>query len=73
MSESVWGKNSGRLYAWPSSGSPIALTTDVTGPIGDSVERGNGLISLEYAATVSEDVPAGTYETSVTYIVTTTF
>ena len=69
----TWGTNSNRLYAWPKSDTPIALVSDSTGPVGDDVAKGNGLISLEYAATIADDIPAGVYKTSVTYIVTATF
>ncbi|MEK9178596.1 MAG: hypothetical protein AAB801_02335, partial [Patescibacteria group bacterium] len=70
---SIWGTNSNRLYAWPEPSEPISLASDSSGPIGNDVAEGNGLVSLEYAASISDDVPQGVYKTSVTYIVTTTF
>ena len=73
ISASVWGEDPERLYAWPEADSPLILSSDSSGPVGNTVTKGNGMISVEYAATVSDDIPAGSYKTSVTYILTATF
>ena len=60
-------------YANPSPSYYYDLASDSTGPIGDTALTGNGLVSVEYAATISAVVPAGTYRTAMTYVATPTF
>lgn len=62
------------LYAWPTSTSSVTLASDATGPIGvNAGSDGNGVVSLAYAGGVDPSVPAGIYQTIITYIATATF
>lgn len=67
--------SSGNLcnYGWPTQTASASIASDSTGPIGNSLTAGNGLISVEYAAGIDASVPAGTYSTVVTYVATPTF
>jgi hypothetical protein len=69
------GGGAGAKYAWPttSAGSISNLASASTGPVGNSILAGNGLVTIEYAATVNVSVPAGTYQSVITYVVTPTF
>ncbi len=60
-------------YAWPTQTGAVSLASDSSGPIGNSLTAGNGLVSVEYAAGVDASVPAGTYQSVVTYVATATF
>jgi len=60
-------------YAWPSSNSPISLASYATGPVGNETFAGNGIVSMEYAAGIDENVPAGKYNTVITYTATPIF
>ena len=60
-------------YANPSPTYYYTLATDSTGPVDNSVAAGNGLVTVEYGATVSGVVPAGFYRTYLTYVATPTF
>lgn len=60
-------------YANPSTTFYYTLAQDATGPIDNSVAAGNGLVTVEYAATISGVVPAGFYRTYLTYVATPTF
>ncbi|KKR49636.1 MAG: Serine-rich adhesin, platelet-type [Candidatus Levybacteria bacterium GW2011_GWC1_40_19] len=78
VNEEIWGKGStvkgdGAKYGWPSKEDTIVLASDPSGPVGSSVAAGNGLTSIEYAASIDSAVPAGLYRSVVTYIVTSTF
>lgn len=60
-------------YANPSPAYYYDLASDSTGPIADIALTGGGLTTVQYAATMSNIVPAGTYRTSMTYVATPTF
>ncbi len=60
-------------YAWPTQTSGVTLSSDSSGPVGNSITAGNGLVSVEYAAGVDASVPAGNYQTVITYVATPTF
>ncbi len=60
-------------YGWPTATTAVTLAYDATGPVGNVIEAGNGLISVEYAAGVDVTVPAGLYTSEVTYVATPTF
>ncbi len=62
-------------YANPSAAYYYTLASDSAGPIGpgSADSAGDGLTSVEYAATISAVVPAGLYHTAITYIATATF
>lgn len=60
-------------YANPSSTYYYTLAQDNTGPVDNSIAAGNGLVTVEYAATISGVVPAGFYRTYLTYVATPTF
>ena len=68
-------------YGWPASpsqGGPTStsaftLASDTTGPVGNLITPGNGIVSVEYAAGVDTSVPAGTYQSVITYVATPTF
>ncbi len=62
-------------YANPSATYYYTLAQDSSGPVGsDSADgEGDGLITMEYAATISNLVPAGQYRTAITYVATATF
>lgn len=61
------------LYGWPTQTTSVTLASDTTGPIGNSLTAGNGLVSVSYAAGVDVSVPAGTYQSEITYVATATF
>ena len=67
------GGGAGAKYGWPTQTSSVTLASDSTGPVGNSITAGNGLISTEYASTVSVAIPAGQYSSAVTYVATPTF
>lgn len=67
------GGGAGAKYANPSTTYYYTLATDNTGPIDNSIAAGNGLTTVEYAATISAVVPAGNYRTYLTYVATPTF
>lgn len=60
-------------YGWPTRTTSVTLASDSTGPIGNSILAGNGLVTVEYAAGVDAAVPAGNYRSIVTYVATATF
>lgn len=61
------------LYAWPATTTPLTLASDSTGPIGNSLVTGNGVISVAYAASVDAGIPPGEYRAVITYVATPTF
>jgi len=65
------GGGAGAKYANPASTFYYTLAGDATGPI--SGASGNGLTTVEYAATASSLVPAGSYHTAMTFVATPTF
>ncbi|PIV01420.1 hypothetical protein COS54_01065 [Candidatus Shapirobacteria bacterium CG03_land_8_20_14_0_80_39_12] len=69
------GGGANAKYANPSATYYYTLASDTTGPIGSGSGDGygDGLVSVEYAATISTIVPAGTYRTAMTYVATATF
>ena len=74
----TWGtgataKGSGAKYGWPTQTTSVTLAYDTTGPIGNTLTAGNGLVSVEYAALIDASVPAGLYTAVVTYVATPTF
>lgn len=75
-SQSVAAGGGGKI-AWPLAGvatsGAILLASDSTGPVGNSLLAGNGITTLEYAASVDPSVPAGNYLTAITYVATATF
>lgn len=60
-------------YGWPATNTPLALASDATGPIGNSLTAGNGVVSIAYAASVDAAIPPGEYRTVITYVATPTF
>ncbi len=60
-------------YGWPTQTTALSLSSDTTGPIGNSIVAGNGLTSVEYAGGVDASVPAGVYQSYITYVATATF
>ncbi len=67
------GGGTGAKYAWPTQTSSLALASKSTGPIGNSITAGDGLVTIEYASTVDVTVPAGIYSSVITYVATPTF
>lgn len=61
------------LYAWPTTGTPLDLASDTSGPVGNSLTAGNGVISIAYAAGSDAGVPPGEYRTVITYVATPAF
>lgn len=59
-------------YAWPAQ-SNLVLASDSSGPSGNDITPGNGLTSIEYAASIDATVPGGLYSTAIRYVVTPTF
>ncbi len=60
-------------YGWPTTTEPVLLSSDSTGPIGNSILAGNGLTSVSYASAIDATVPPGEYTTVVTYVATPSF
>ena len=60
-------------YGWPTQATSLTLASDTTGPVDNTIVTGNGLTSVSYASGVDASVPAGTYQTYVTYVATATF
>ncbi|MCL5433042.1 MAG: hypothetical protein M1524_02910, partial [Patescibacteria group bacterium] len=78
VSAATWGTGTtgggaNAKYGWPTQSTSVTLASDSSGPIGNSLVTGNGLTSVEYAATVDVSVPAGTYRSVITYVATPTF
>jgi hypothetical protein len=77
----VWGtgKSGGGVnakYGWPSSTTPLTLSSATIGPIGNTTQTGGvgaGLTSVEYAATIDPNTAAGIYTSVITYTATPTF
>lgn len=65
------GSGTDCYYANPSPTFYYTLASDTTGPV--VPDGADGLTTVEYAATVSSAVPAGTYRTALTYVATPTF
>lgn len=60
-------------YGWPTQTSSVTMASDPTGPVDNTITAGNGLTSVSYASGVDASVPAGTYQSYVTYVATATF
>ncbi|MBU2632292.1 hypothetical protein KKG52_01120 [Patescibacteria group bacterium] len=78
ISSGTWGTGAtgggaGAKYAWPTKTTSVTLASDSTGPIANSLLAGNGLTTVEYAATIDASVPAGSYRSIVTYVATPSF
>lgn len=69
----ITGGSSPCKYGWPTPTTAITLASDSTGPVGNTITAGNGLISVRYAAGVDARVPSGEYQTAITYVATPTF
>ncbi|RJR24646.1 hypothetical protein C4578_02535 [Candidatus Microgenomates bacterium] len=67
------GGGAGAKYANPSPVYYYKLAEDTDGPVTTDVTAGNGLITVQYAATISAVVPSGLYRTALTYVATPTF
>ncbi len=67
------GGGANAKYGWPTAATSVSLASDTTGPIGNSLTAGNGLVSVEYASTVNAGVPTGLYYATITYVATPTF
>lgn len=65
------GSGAGAKYANPSPSYYYTLAQDTSGPVFGSGD--NGKTTVEYAATISNAVPAGLYRTVLTYVATPTF
>lgn len=66
-------RGSGAKYGWPTQTTAVTLASDSSGPIDNSVMTGNGITTVEYAVGIDATVPAGTYASTITYVVTPTF
>lgn len=78
VSAATWGTGAtgggiNAKYGWPTKTTAVTLASDTTGPIGNALTAGNGLVSVEYASTISSAVPAGLYSAVITYVATPTF
>ena len=51
----------------------MLIAQDTTGPIGNGVPAGNGLVSVSYAAAQDVTLPPGEYQTVITYVATPSF
>ncbi len=60
-------------YGWPSSTSPTTLASKNSGPIANSLVTGDGIVSVEYASGIDGSVPAGNYQSVITYVATPAF
>ncbi len=62
-------------YGWPTQTTSVSLATKASGPVGspNPGPTGAGIVSMEYASTVDVTIPAGTYQTYLTYVATPTF
>lgn len=60
-------------YAWPTATTPMLISQDTSGPIGNGIPTGNGLTSISYAATQDVTLPPGQYQTVITYVATPSF
>ncbi len=60
-------------YAWPTQTTSLTLASTTTGPIGNTVTAGSGLVTVLYGAGVDPTVPAGSYRSAITYVATGTF
>lgn len=67
------GGGAGAKYGWPTPTTAVTLASDSVGPIGNAITAGNGLVSVEYAGTVNETIPAGLYQSVITYVATPSF
>lgn len=67
------GGGAGAKYANPSPVYYYTLASDSTGPVTTDVTAGNGLVTMQYGATISAIVPSGLYRTALTYVATPTF
>lgn len=67
------GGGANAKYGWPTQTTAVTLASDTTGPIGNSLTAGNGLVSVEYASTIDVTVPGGLYTSVITYVATPTF
>ncbi len=61
------------LYGWPTQTTAVTLASDATGPVGNSLTAGNGVVSVAYAAATDAGVPPGEYRTVITYVATPAF
>lgn len=78
LSLSTWGsgktvRGSTALYAWPTVGTQLLIASDPTGPIDETVTPGNGVTTIEYATSIDDTVPGGTYTGVVTFTASPTF
>ena len=66
--------SSGNLckYGWPGS-TPMTISSDSTGPVGNDLIPGNGYVSVQYAAGVDSTIAGGEYQTVITYVATPSF
>jgi hypothetical protein len=69
----ITGSSNACNYGWPTKTTAVTLATDASGPVGNAIAAGNGLTTVRYAAGVDARVPAGEYQTAVTYVATATF
>lgn len=69
----ITGSSNACNYGWPTQTTAVTLASDSTGPVGNAVVAGNGLTTVRYAAGTDATVPAGEYQTAVTYVATATF
>ncbi len=60
-------------YAWPDLNSSLILAQDPTGPVGENLQAGNGVTTIQYGAGIDSTVPGGNYQTTIRYIITPTF
>ncbi len=69
----ITGSTSPCKYGWPTPTTAVTLASDSTGPVGNTITSGNGLVTVRYAAGIDASVPAGEYQTAITYVATPTF
>ena len=65
------GGGTGAKYANPNPTYYYTVASTSSGPITGT--NGDGMTSVEYAAAISGAVPAGTYQTVLTYVATPVF
>ncbi|GIW62063.1 MAG: hypothetical protein KatS3mg089_0915 [Patescibacteria group bacterium] len=69
----ITGSSNACKYGWPTPTTAITLASDSTGPVGNTITAGNGLVTVRYAASIDASVPSGEYQTAITYVATPTF
>lgn len=76
VNKEIWGVGrttiNGAKYGWPFK-QTLILASDSLGPIGDTLTKGSGIITIEYGATIDKSVLGGEYSTKIIYTATPIF